>query len=89
MEKQAAHTVSRKDVFAWKGELLDALNNSLCVTDGASAGEHAQLQMTGRSCQNIKAEPLDVHRNRICGNSAAPTSPPVLAAKMCQSSRRP
>lgn len=62
------------NLFAWKGEPLKALNNSMFVTDGASVGEHAQLEMTDGSCQNKKAEPHYAYRNRIRGNSATPTS---------------
>lgn len=46
------------NVFAGKGELLDALNNSVFVTDDASAGEHTQLWLIDRLCQNKKRNPI-------------------------------
>lgn len=46
------------NLFAWKGELLEALNNSVFVTDGASVGEHAQLWLIDSPCQNKKLNPI-------------------------------
>lgn len=72
------------NLFAWKGELLEALNNSMFVTDGASAGEHVQLWLIDRPCQNKKAEPHYLYRNRICGNSATTMSLFVPTVKIWQ-----
>lgn len=46
------------NLFAWKGELLEALNNSMFVTDGASVGEHAQLRLIDSPCQNKNLNPI-------------------------------
>lgn len=46
------------NLFAWKGELLEALNNSVFVTDGASVGEHAQEWLIDSPCQNKKLNPI-------------------------------
>lgn len=72
------------NLLAWKGELLVPLNNSMFVTDGASAGEHVQPWLIDRPCQNKKAEPHYLYRNRICGNSATTTSLFVPTAKIRQ-----
>lgn len=46
------------NLFAWKGELREALNNSVFVTDGASVGERAQLRLIDGPCQNKKLNPI-------------------------------
>lgn len=52
------HKTRWMNLFAWKGELLGVLNNSVFVTDGASVGEHAQLWLIDSLCQNKKLNPI-------------------------------
>lgn len=50
----SSHKMGWMNVFAWKGELLEALNNSVFVTDGASVGEHLQACLMDSPCQKPK-----------------------------------
>lgn len=46
------------NLFAGEGELLEALNNSVFVTDGALVGERAQLWLIDSPRQNKKLNPI-------------------------------
>lgn len=50
----SSHKMGWMNLFAWKGELLEALNNSVFVTDGASVGEHLQACLMDSPCQKPK-----------------------------------